>query len=357
MIKQTWTISNEEKSRILNLHETATKNQYLIGEQQIKPIKQFNITNSFKSGQYQLTDTSQIDSVITEIKGIASKTPNTQYDIVVTSSESKVPNRGVNMKPGELSLKRGQTAEQYLKSKLGDSMVIKINNLGAQGPEWDPSKGNDNPDYTKFQYVTIGMVVSGGERNTPSGKSVCSTDINGIGRQGKPQDNYVTTNESLDGNGDLILTTGSIPDRMVIYNQQKQIVKDTGYVATEPHKYTAFKYVPLYVSQLTRINGTVAVSGNKIITIEVQSFEELMKQLLVDPNKIPTGPELKSMGGEVSSGVIRLKKLFDSGVTKFVLYSIINSSSVLPFDGDAGDKSVVVMSPIGNTGYEIKGKC
>ena len=33
MIKQTWNIGVKEKLRILNLHETATKNQYLILEQ------------------------------------------------------------------------------------------------------------------------------------------------------------------------------------------------------------------------------------------------------------------------------------------------------------------------------------
>jgi hypothetical protein len=105
------------------------------------------------------------------------------------------------------------------------------------------------------------------------------------------------------------------------------------------------------------MNGSVAVSGDKMVIIEVQSFEELIKQLLVDPNRIPTNSELRRMGGEVSSGVSQLKKLFDAGIKKFVLYTIINSASVLPFDGGAGDKSVVVMSPIGNTGYQITGKC
>lgn len=33
MIKQTWEISNEERNRILSLHETATKNLYLVSEQ------------------------------------------------------------------------------------------------------------------------------------------------------------------------------------------------------------------------------------------------------------------------------------------------------------------------------------
>jgi hypothetical protein len=34
MIKQTWEVSNEERNRILSLHESATKNLYLMSEQQ-----------------------------------------------------------------------------------------------------------------------------------------------------------------------------------------------------------------------------------------------------------------------------------------------------------------------------------
>jgi hypothetical protein len=39
MIKQTWEISNEERNRILSLHESATKNFYLVSEQPIKTTK------------------------------------------------------------------------------------------------------------------------------------------------------------------------------------------------------------------------------------------------------------------------------------------------------------------------------
>lgn len=40
MIKQTWDINTEEKLRILNLHENATKKMYLMGEQEVvKPVQ------------------------------------------------------------------------------------------------------------------------------------------------------------------------------------------------------------------------------------------------------------------------------------------------------------------------------
>ena len=46
MIKQTWNISSEEKYRILNLHESATKNLYLLKEQEINPEDNENVIRS-----------------------------------------------------------------------------------------------------------------------------------------------------------------------------------------------------------------------------------------------------------------------------------------------------------------------
>jgi hypothetical protein len=324
--------------------------------QTTKPIKQFNINNSFASGKFQLTTTKEIDAAINEINGIVSKTPNVKYDVVVTSSESKVPNRGVGLKPGELSLKRGQSAEIYIKEKLGDKVNFKVNNLGAQGPEWNPTSGSDNPQYTKFQYVTISLMISA-DQPTNNTDEICRWSFKAPGEQGEAAKNYVTANEAVKGKGNLTITTGSIPDRMIVVNSQNQIVKDTGYVATKPHQYTDFKYVPYYVAQLTKLNGKPAVSGNKIITIDVQDYNDLMRQLLVNPEVIPTPQNLKAMGGEVSTGMDLLKKLLDAGTKRFVLYSVENGSATLPFDVNTGDKSVMVMSPIGQTGYEITGSC
>jgi len=45
MIKQTWNISNEEKLRILNIHEVATKNLYLITEESTQNFDYFMVRN------------------------------------------------------------------------------------------------------------------------------------------------------------------------------------------------------------------------------------------------------------------------------------------------------------------------
>ena len=46
MIKQTWDIDEDEKNRILNLHESATKRQYLTLEQAVQPIVTKTTTSS-----------------------------------------------------------------------------------------------------------------------------------------------------------------------------------------------------------------------------------------------------------------------------------------------------------------------
>lgn len=319
-------------------------------------IKQFNIANSFSSGQFQLNTTEQIDVAINEIKQILLKSPNVKYDVVITSSESKVPNRGVGLKPGELSLKRGQAAEIYVKEKLGDKINVKMNNLGAQGPEWITTNKSDDPQYTKYQYVTVSLVVSNEDTNSPI--DVCTFKFTpGKGTQGTKDKNYVTLNRVLKGKGQLSISTGSIPDRMVITNAQGQITKDIGYVATGPHRYTRFKYVPMYVAGLTRLIGSFAVSGGKLITFNVNTFEDVMKNILVNPEIIPSEQELISDGREVSDGITFLKQMFNKGVRTFAIYQIMSGSSVLDFDSTVKDNSVMVMSPLGQTGYSVAGVC
>ena len=319
-------------------------------------IKQFNIANSFNSGQFQLNTTEQIDVAINEINQIILKSPNVKYDVVITSSESKVPNRGVGLKPGELSTKRGQAAELYIKEKLGDKIGVKVNNLGAQGPEWNPSNRSDDPQYTKYQYVTVSLVVSAGEETSDT--DICNfkfTPKKGV--QGTKDKNYVTLNKALKGKGQITITSGSIPDRMVVTNTKGQVVKDTGYVATDPHRYTNYKYVPMYVAGLTRLLRSSSTAAGKLITFKANTFNDVMKNLLMNPETIPSQQEMITDGREVSDGVESLKDMFDKGVRVFAVYQITSGSTTLDFDTSLNDYSVMVMSPLGQTGYAVTGKC
>jgi len=355
MIKQKWNISEDERKRILNLHESATKNQYLLREETDPNKISFNISKSFPSGKFILSDTLEIDDALSKIQKMLETGDGSFDTIIINSSESKVPNKGVGLETGELSRKRGEEVEKYIKSKIGDSVNVKVNDLKAQGPEWDKSKGSNHPDYTKYQYVTLSLSA---ENSKGVVKSVCKFKISESGGQGLEKNNYITFNEGLTDYGELTIETGSIPDRMVVVNNENSIVSDTGYVATEPHQYDKFKYVPWYVYQLTNLNKSSSVSGNKLVTITVTSFKELMGKLLTNPSSFPKNKELIGMGGEVTKGIKGLENLFNRGVRTFVLYSIGgNEIGKIPFDSRKGDSRVIVYSPVGKTGYTITGNC
>jgi hypothetical protein len=178
--------------------------------------------------------------------------------------------------------------------------------------------------------------------------------------QGDEKNDYVLTDEKLFGNGNIIFDTGTIPDRLVILNNSNVITQDTGYVTTRAHRYTDFKWVPLYVYQLTLINlkNGVSVSGNKIVKITANSYEELLQQLLVDPKKIKT---FKRGGEEVEYVLKDLELLCKKNVTEFVVYTKQQGPVNLNFNSSSGESAVKVYSPIGTdtikTGYSVIAKC
>jgi hypothetical protein len=372
MIKQTWDINKDERNRILNLHESATKNLYLITEVTTEPIK-FNITDSFSSGKYNLTKTTEIDNAINQINSYLKSGKGSFNTIVINSSESKVPNSGVGLKPGDLSRLRGEVVEKYIKSKLGDSIQIKINDLGAQGPEWDKSKGSENSDYKKYQYITLDLSAEN-----------CQFNIKYEGVQGLPKNNFIAIlpplyTNVLNDKGKLSFDTGTMPDRLIITDTQKQVTQDTGYISTELYLDDKINYIPSWVDSLTKLYNqkSPSVSGDKLITKTISSTDELISLIFKDENiKIILIELIKNNNnktisskltgyagtGEVSIGFVNLLNLFNSGVREFVLYEKRTTPYELVYDTSKGNNLFFVYAPIGgkgmgSTGFKIEGSC
>ncbi len=123
---------------------------------------EYNINKSFSSGQYKIKDSNEIDNAILDFQKRMS--PTGSYVIEIISSESKVPNRG-GLKPGELSLKRAEEIKRYIDSKGLNNIQTKVTSLGAQGPEWEPSKGAFFQGYTDNQYVRLKLLGSSPKDN------------------------------------------------------------------------------------------------------------------------------------------------------------------------------------------------
>ena len=378
-------ISSDEKNRILNLHEGATKRQYLTLEQSgqqsggvsttttstATTFPEQNVGNQFNFGEYQSNVVkNSIAALKPKIYEFIKNSGGKQFIVNVNAGESNVTNPKGFEEKGSLALARANSVKQYFQEIFPDlikngTLIIKVpadaSKVAFGKTPYDKTKGDyNNPQkrelYNKEQFVTFDIQGSGQVENV---ESICDWEASITGKTGEFNKNYVTVDIKLQGNGLLTFDTGSIPDRMIVKNSKGVITQDTGYVTTTPHKYeNSFKYVPLYVAELTKLNKTVSVSGNKIVTIQVKNFNDLMRQILQPNAQIPETQELIDMSqSEVYNGVNKLQKLINQGVKEFVIYNINPSAVITPFDSKTGDSRVTVYSPVGKTGYSLTGKC
>lgn len=156
MIKQNWNMSDEEKNRILFLHESATKNHYLLSEQSVgvEPLsddqgkvkiktEEVTLKFLFRSGHWSKnalgplddgnTIIKQVQTATEQIKNFASKFLNPQVTKVeIKTGESKVTNYDREIKnsdkldPGVLSQRRADTLRELLSTYIDD---LKTNGL------------------------------------------------------------------------------------------------------------------------------------------------------------------------------------------------------------------------------------
>jgi hypothetical protein len=376
MIKQTWNINEDEKNRILNLHESATKNLYLIAEQLVSKNVQGdqkdlkfptqNIGNKFGFGEYDSQNVKQsILNLKPKIEEFIKTSGGNKFEVNITSGESNVTNpKGFETK-GSLGLARANSVKRYFEEIFPDLIeqgILTINHPKSESEvtigktPYDKTKGdNKNPElvkkYREEQFVKFDISV-GGES--------CNFNFSVKAGQGDPKLNYVLTNEFLKGKGVMTFGPGQIPDRLIVIDGKGQIESDTGYITSETSKYKDWKYTPAYVLSLTKLknSNSVAVSGGKIETITATNFNELLSQLLNDPNS----KNYRKSGDEIGPALSELKMMVNKGQTEFVIYNLSSSVIKIPFDSPSNDKKVKVFSPIAKegsftTGYELTGAC
>ena len=167
MIKQNWNIDSEEKSRILNLHESATKNLYIIKEQ-LTPNVPFTIDfeTAFPSGQYNFTPKymNVVNDSVTKISDYIKGKNLKDFKLVITPGESQVPNpKGFEQK-GSLAMKRAEVLKKYLETSLPPilnmSPQIEISAPVIGTTKWDDRVGKDNDVYKKEQFVKVSVVLN-----------------------------------------------------------------------------------------------------------------------------------------------------------------------------------------------------
>jgi hypothetical protein len=191
MIKQNWNIETEEVKRILMMHENATKNLYLINEQQKVKVGEKTTTTgkeisldkkSFPSGLYSIEKLGEgkkdLDAKLQEIATFAKANDGTQVNIQIEVGESKVTNFDNELKKplaqGVLAQLRGEKLQQYLtnyfQGLVESGYLTTMPNippaqtnvqLGTQ--KYDYVKGKDDPKDVKYledQYVKFKISLS-----------------------------------------------------------------------------------------------------------------------------------------------------------------------------------------------------
>jgi hypothetical protein len=182
MIKQTWEISQEERNRIISLHESATKNLYLVSEQNTAETEKDSISLTkrveFPSG-FHSSSAVNLETLIdlSEIEEFLKKYKDKKIVIKLKSSESQVPNNDnevtpkKRLNPGDLSKMRYQTIQTFMTEWLNGlvskgiiSQVPKFINtqpyIDTTTP-WDPKSSPKDPKYTKHQFVEIEVNAEG----------------------------------------------------------------------------------------------------------------------------------------------------------------------------------------------------
>jgi hypothetical protein len=184
MIKQTWEISQEERNRIISLHESATKNFYLVSEQNTKETEKDSISLTkrveFPSGLHS-SSAVNLESLIdlSAIEVFLKKYKDKKIVIKLKSSESQVPNNDnevtpkKRLNPGDLSKMRYETIQTFmtnwLKGLISKGIIPQMPEFINTQPQidtttpWDPtgltssqiSALAKDPKYTKHQFVEI----------------------------------------------------------------------------------------------------------------------------------------------------------------------------------------------------------
>jgi hypothetical protein len=303
-------------------------------------VKSFNFGENFSSGKTSLTNKESLVTNIDDIKSWVKGKNLNNFKIVITAGESQVPNPQGFEKKGSLAEARAKVVRDLVKN-LGIDKIDIVTKVG----DTPYKKGNDvnDPKFKAEQFVTVSIVVDNNICGMPSSDET--------GKQGTASNNYVTYDNYISGKGKLVLHTGTIPDRLVILDGNGNIKQDTGYITTQK-KPGDWKYTPMYVLELTqkRLSNPNIFTGNKIKIITVTDYEDLKSQLSNKANA-------NVSGDEVGPALIQMKKMIEKGINEFVIYDIATQDVTLNFDDTKGEVQALVYSPVGKTGFNVKGNC
>ncbi len=344
--KEYKSLPNEEKQKI----ESSIK----YNKEEDKGV--FDLSKSFKSGVWKLDEQGKKDlNIILErlVDHINSfKNPNlTSFDITIIARESTLKNYDAETKKklevGELARLRAEEVEKYVLEYLKSYNVVPISiNIDSAVEE--------GKDYENHQYVKLKI-----EPTVLQKDDFCNFNL-------KVSKDKVVNNIALDtifdvkdklGSGYVTMDTGSIPDRIVIYADNK-LIGDSGFFATSNNAWFGDKweYTPANILALTNLyrSKSKAISDANLDIRKFENFDELIKEMSKSKSVISTKSNYPD---DIDNAIDELRKLFKAGVRDFVFYKIGKVKINFDLQGKYEKIQVIVYTPRGKSDFTVKTNC
>ena len=229
MIKQNWNIVESEKLRILNLHESATKNLYLseqtsvvVGTETKTENKNFPITNlgdKFEFGKYESeTVKKSLSDLKPQIEKFIKDSDSSKFTVNISAGESQVTNPKGFEEKGSLALARANSIKKYFEELFPD--LIKQGILIINAPksvsevaigktpynrlQSQSFKEKYAKEYSKEQFVNFDITGEGTKTTTTTKtKLLCNTTpLNAGGGYLLPKNDYTKIYDKTLGAGE-----------------------------------------------------------------------------------------------------------------------------------------------------------
>lgn len=349
--KEYKSLPSEEKQKI----ENSIKDRKVREEDGI-----FDISKSFKSGVWKLDEkgkqelNQKLENLVDYINSF--KNPNiSSFNLTIIARESTLRNYDAETKK-PLAVKkiaelRAKEAKEYIKSFLKNYSMVPVNIV----TNYDVEQGKD---YENHQYVKIKIEPKLKDKKTTN-TDFCNFNLE-VSKENL--DNNVALDTLFDvkdklGSGYVKLKSGSIPDRVVIYGDNK-LIGDSGYYSTVDNKYFGdkWKYTPANVLALTKLyrSNSIAISNTNLDIRKFDNFEDLLKEMS-KTNSLHLAS--KAYKEDIDNAIAELKVLFQSGVREFVFHETKEVKVYFDLQGKYEKIQVIVYSSRGKSDFIISVVC
>ncbi len=229
MIKQSWNIDKDERLRILDLHESATKKLYLSEQKSVvvgtetktenKTFPKTNLGNQFEFGKYESDVVKKsLSDLKPKIEEFIKSSDASKFTVNISAGESQVTNPKGFEEKGSLALARANSVRKYFEELFPE--LIKQGTLVINGPqstsdvsigktpykrlESQSYKEKYGKEYSAEQFVNFDITGEGTKTTTTTKtKLLCNTSpLNAGGGYLLPKNDYTKIYDKTLGAGE-----------------------------------------------------------------------------------------------------------------------------------------------------------